>query len=221
VAVEGPLPGQRFIEHHAKREQIAARIELAALDVLGRHVRDLALDDAGGRAPAAAGGAGDAEVGELDLTCGADQHVGGRYVAVHDAGPTGRVAVCMFERGRHVGGQQRDALGVQQDALLGVVAEQPAQVEPVDQLEREVVALIRDAEVQHLHDVAVPQRGGEARLGQKAFHELQVGLERRQDALDAHVLREAARPATYRHEGLGHAAGAKPAHGLKGTKRRR
>src|SRR5690606_8511353 len=57
---------------------------------------------------AAAHGAGDAEVGDLDLALGGDEHVARLDVAVHDA-----VAVGEVEGGGDVGGDVGGTVGVQ------------------------------------------------------------------------------------------------------------
>jgi hypothetical protein len=77
--------GQRLPGDHAQREQIGAAIDRAAGQLLGRHVRELALHDAligGGRRVV---GLGDAEVEQLDHAVGGDEDVARRHVAVHDA----------------------------------------------------------------------------------------------------------------------------------------
>ena len=47
--VEGLPSGGEEVEHRAHREQIRAPVERPGLRLLGRHVRELPLDDAGGR----------------------------------------------------------------------------------------------------------------------------------------------------------------------------
>ena len=49
LPVEGLPPGDEEVEHGAHREQIRAPVERPGLRLLGRHVRELPLDDAGRR----------------------------------------------------------------------------------------------------------------------------------------------------------------------------
>ena len=85
VALERLAAGGQQIQQRPDREQIRARVELGADRLLGRHVRELALDDPGGRFLAPVDRLGDAEVGQLHLAFAAEQHVLGRDVAVNDA----------------------------------------------------------------------------------------------------------------------------------------
>ena len=75
-----------------ERVQVAARVGLGALGLLGREVGGGAHDRADLGEVVLAGGVhrpGDAEVGDLHLAVGTDQDVGGLDVAVHDAAGVG------------------------------------------------------------------------------------------------------------------------------------
>ena len=96
---------------------------------------------------------------------------------------------------------------------LGAKAEVPkhrAQIRSVDQLEGEVVGIARNAEVEHARDVPVVEQRRQARLAQEHVDELRVSCERRQDALEANALLEAAGATSHGDEGLGHPADAEP-----------
>ena len=86
-AAKRHLPGQHFVEHHAQRVKIAARIAAFGLDLLGRNIvggphglRNLARTSA-----AAPLGAGDAEIDQLDVVFGVHHDVFRLQIAVHDA----------------------------------------------------------------------------------------------------------------------------------------
>ena len=79
LALERALAGEDLVEHQAERVDVAARRDLAAGELLGRHV--------GGRARAKrfARRAGEAEVGDADLAGAVEHHVGRLEVAMDDA----------------------------------------------------------------------------------------------------------------------------------------
>ena len=111
--------------------------------LLGRHVLELALDDAGLGALALAERLGDAEVGHLDLALLADEHVLGADVAVDDLQ---RLAAAVLapvgvgQRPAHLGHHvERDAPGQGEARLLGAPPD-GGEVPAVDQLEHHEVA---------------------------------------------------------------------------------
>ena len=84
LADEEALAGEHLVEHDAEREDVAAAVDGQPAHLLGRHVAELALEDAGLGLRRLAGGLGDAEVDELDLALVADEHVLRRDVAVDE-----------------------------------------------------------------------------------------------------------------------------------------
>ena len=86
--VAGPRPraGRELVQHHAEREQIGARVDVAPGELLGRHVARRADHRADLRDARHRRRARDAEVGDHDATVAAlDQHVVGLEIAVDDA----------------------------------------------------------------------------------------------------------------------------------------
>ena len=137
------------------------------LHLLGRHVRELALHDAGARARAVVQRARDAEVGELDVAGLVDEHVGRRDVAVHQAErPAGLVGhgVRVHERVGHLqhhldGGRVADA-----GAAMAQHAQHARQRRAVDQLHRQVELAAVLADVEQGDDVRVHQPRRQPRL---------------------------------------------------------
>jgi hypothetical protein len=84
LADEEPLAGEQLVEHDAHGEDVAASVDRQAPHLLGRHVAELALEDARLRLAGLARGLGDAEVDELHLAVVRDEHVLRRDVAVHE-----------------------------------------------------------------------------------------------------------------------------------------
>ena len=85
VGLEGVLSGQAFVQQDAGREHIGSRVEGAPHQLLGSHVRVLALHHPKlGHRLGQAASLGDAKVCQLDLAFEAEQHVLRRDVAVDD-----------------------------------------------------------------------------------------------------------------------------------------
>ena len=84
IALNEPPTRHRLPQHDADREQIGAMIDRGAARLLGRHVRELALEDTLSRARRRACCLGNPEVDELHLAVVADEHVLGAHVAVDD-----------------------------------------------------------------------------------------------------------------------------------------
>ena len=85
-ALERQLPGEQSVEHDANRVEIGSAVDLAAEDLLGRHVRGRAHHVAALREVLGAQHARDPEVHDLDDPHLGDHQVGRLQVAVHDAG---------------------------------------------------------------------------------------------------------------------------------------
>ena len=104
-------------------------------------------------------GFGDAEVGELDLAGVAEKHVRGRDVAVDDAGGVAFFVygVREVERGRERVCDVRREARVERFSTSAQMAQHRTEVGAFDQLEREVVGAVGDAEVEHACDVPVMQ----------------------------------------------------------------
>ena len=84
--MNGGCAGRHLVEDDAERVHVRAAVDRRALRLLGREVRGGAHDRAGaGEAVVRAAGAGDAEVGDLHLARGGDEHVARLHVAVHHA----------------------------------------------------------------------------------------------------------------------------------------
>ena len=129
LAFERLVTGGELVEHRAEREDVAAEVERLALHLLGRHVRDLALDDADLGAPLLGHRLGDAEVEDLADAVEADDDVRRRDVAVHEAerlvAPVGgavRVLEPLGDVGRDAHGDgERDAPAALRLGLLDLL----------------------------------------------------------------------------------------------------
>ena len=85
VGGEQGAADEHLVREDAGSEQVGARIDLAELDVLGRHVGPLALERQVHRLHAGGGGLRDAEIDELGDAGVGDDDVGRRDVAMDDA----------------------------------------------------------------------------------------------------------------------------------------
>ncbi len=209
VAVERPRAGGQLDQRHAQRELIAGRGERLADQLLGRHVRVLALAQPAG-AIGERGGLGDAEVGELDLAGARHQQVRRADVAVDQA----QRQAAVVAGGVHVGQPQRGLLDHQQRQRQRQppVAGQGREVAAVDVLEHDVVGAVVEAQPQHRDQVAVVQAPGDPRLVDQRALERDVADQLGQERLDRDRALEAAGALRGGQPHLGHAAAAEPAH---------
>ena len=144
------LAGEHLVEHGAAGVDVGAGVGALVDDDLGREVGDGADQRAAGGGRGRADGAGQAEVGDLDVAVGCDQHVLGLDVAVDEVRPRGR------RTGRRAPGPGARAPRVGRHRRL--VAHEVAQGAAGHVLHDEVGDLAVRALVEDRHDV----RGGSA-----------------------------------------------------------
>ena len=160
-------PGEQLVGDQAGGVEVGLRGDLAAHDLLGRHVGGRADDVAGRGAQLGhlhlAERLGDPEVGDLGVPVGGQQHVLGLEVAVHDPlrGRLGEPAQHALEHARDVRQRQPPDERPQRPAL-----------EVLHRDERHAVVL---EVLDHRHDARVVERAGDARLVQEAAGERGVG----------------------------------------------
>ena len=115
ATLERPRAAHELVEHDAEREDVAARVDVLAEDLLGRHVRGRAerrdvLEPHRARAPTGSspddGALRDAEVEDLHLAPAADEDVRGLDVAMDDAALVG-----VGEAARHRGADRGHRVG--------------------------------------------------------------------------------------------------------------
>ena len=163
--------------------------------LLGRHVRDLPLEEARLRFDDAPLDARDAEVDELHRPVVGDHHVVWRHVTMHD--PERRpveVGVRVREAGQRLRKdvdvhRQRDLVelvGAAQQRLVGL---------PLEVLHLEVVMPPVEPGLVGLDDVGVREARGEARLFEEHLDRARIGRQIGPQALDDLQLGEASLPA--------------------------
>ena len=147
VTREGLLAGEHLVEHHAQAVNVATGIDLLAHRLLGRHVGGCAQHDAVvGRFGCRMQVFGDAEVGQCQRTVGAQHHVVGLEVAMHDAG-----MVCRFKSGGALLQDQFDR-GMGQRRL-----EHACQAAAWKVLHGDIGVMIGETLAENGHDVRMPQ----------------------------------------------------------------
>ena len=153
--------GGHHVEHAAEAEQVGPVIERIALGLLGGHVHRRPGHHAATRQAGVVGGAGQAEVGDLDvlLRAGLDQHVGRLDVPVDQirrvgSGQTLGDLPADAQHLRHL--QRPDAV----EALLKGL--------PGDELHDQIRQRLFLNRI-HLHDILVANLGGCTRLPQETL----------------------------------------------------
>jgi hypothetical protein len=188
--------GERLPEHHAHGEQIDAPIERPARDLLGCHVRDLPLHEAGLRLTPLPGRFRDAEVEDLHLAVERHHHVVRRHVTMHDrdrlpvvVGELVRVVKADERLRQHVGRDRKRHRGRSRRALADGVERLPFEV-----LHLQEVVLPVEADLVGLHDVRVMQARRQSPLFEEHLHGLRLARQVRAQTLHHLQLREPARP---------------------------
>ncbi len=193
-------------------------MSLAPLRLLGRHVRELALELPGARRRQLARRARDAEVRQARAAVDADEDVLRRDVAVHDAE---RVVVVVLELvggvepREHVDDDAQAHLRRKAQARLRGAREQATERVALHVLHDDVVALVARANLEDGNDVRVVDARGEARLLQEHLDELGLARQVRVQALDGGEALEAADAREAREVHRGHAARRELGHELE------
>ena len=193
VALEEPLPDEALPEHDRRGVDVGRSRHVAAVQLLGRHVGDLALDLplAGRLQPT--GGLGDAEVEHARGAVGADEDVLRAHVAVDDRQrmpllvPGLVRGVQPVEHAAHYRGQQarRDAL-----VLRLRRACQARERLALHVLHHQEDLAFGGDDVERGDDVGMTDTTGEAGLVEEHRHELRVLGVLRVQPLDGHRARE-------------------------------
>ena len=196
-------------------EDVDALVDVVARGLLGRHVRELALEGAAlGVAllhRVAAQGLGDAEVEQLDRALVRQHHVRRRDVAVDHAQRLAVVAgqvVCVRERAAHLAADVGHQLGPRGADPGPERTHGLGEVAAFDVLHRDEVLLVDRAQLEHLHDVRVVEAGRQLGLLDEHARELRVVGKMRQDALDHEHPFEPRRTLYPSLEDVGHPAAA-------------
>ncbi len=177
VAAEQALRGERLPEDDARGEHVASPVDCLSVDLLGRHVRALALDDAGPRAREAARGLGDAKVDDATDSVDPDDDVLRADVTMDDPerlAPEIDRLVGFVQAGQGVGDDARDDGGVELLAALRGRAEQRRERDRLDVFHDEHDLVVGPHDVDDGHDVRVPDARREARLVEQHGRELTV-----------------------------------------------
>ncbi|MCX5746396.1 MAG: hypothetical protein NT062_28295 [Proteobacteria bacterium] len=183
---EQRLAGEQLPRDDAEREHVGRRGGRLADRLLRGHVARLAAEPAPlerrrERRPR------DPEIEDLHVAVGRQHDVRRRHVAVHDAEraavPVGLAVRVVEARGglRDDVGGDRDGAG---DRLARGLGHRGAQVLALDQLHRQEQLAVGLPEVEDLHDVAVRELDGDARLVDEAADEPAFAGGARQDPLE-------------------------------------
>ncbi len=219
VALEESAPFERLPEDDAGSEHVSPAVDvLRGARLLGRHVRELALELTGAGRRELARCPRHAEIGEPRAAVDADEDVLRRDVAVHDAE---RLAVIV---GQLVGGVQprehvaddarRDAHGHAPPGLHRARNEVREGV-ALHVLHDDVVALVTRADLENGHDVRVMNPGRQPRLFEEHLDELGLACQVRMQPLDPDEALETAGTGDAAEEDGRHSAGRELRHQLE------
>ena len=207
VALHHASAGHCLPEHHADGEEIGALVDGRAAGLLGRHVRELPLEDTLLGARRSAGGLGDAEVDDLHLAVIGDEHVLRAHVAVnHAEGRSVEVGqgVGVLETGEHVG---EDAhVQIERHVRPTDATEERVHRLPLEVLHGDEVAIALTPDLVGLHHVGVVEACGEAGLVEEHREELGVVAKLFAKLLHDEQLVETMRAGDHRQEHAGHPA---------------
>jgi hypothetical protein len=200
--VEGRLADDHLVEDAAQRVDVAAGIDPVPAGLLGREVGGGAHDGTG-LGEVAVGrvgdGPGDAEVDDLDLALGREQHVAGLDVAVDHA----TRAVGVAQGRRHLARDLDGPIGVEP----AVGADELGQAVALHVLHDDEVGAVGLAPVVGPDDVGVAQAPRRLGLAAEPLDEAGVGGQGREQDLDRH---RAVEHLVMGEVHLGHAASPEP-----------
>ena len=212
VPGEELLPRERLPEHHAQRPEVRPGVDRRRPDLLRGHVRDLALDLPGGGQPGLGAALRDAEVEELHPAVAGDENVVRRHVAMHQlerAPVAGPRPVRVPEASRCTGDDGHAHRGAEVLPARHALLQQAQQVCALEALHDDDRQAADLADLEHLHDVRVPELRRDARLLPEHLQEPVVLRQVRQHALQHHDLRGPVVGGLPRQEHFGHAAARK------------
>ena len=220
LLIEEAPPHQHLPQHRAHGEEIGAPVEGLGVQLLRRHVAELALHDARAGHHALHLALGHAEVAQLRDAALRDEDVHRRDVAVDEL-ERGAVVVGalvgVVQPREDVAGDVQRVLQRDRPPHGGGVVDHPAQRGAADELHGDEVGALLLAEVVDLHDVRVVEEGLHAGLVEEHGLDLAIADELLGDALDDEVLLEPPGPELLAEEDLGHAARREQLRHLVGT----
>ncbi len=172
------LTADQLVQHRAQREQVAARVDALAFDVLGRHIRRRAQQLAGGGDVVFVGDAGDAEVTQHDGGVAMRVQIAAAFAAHHDVfgldvAVDHALAMGHGQGPRHLAADHRGDLGKARRVRQDLAAQRRAGDELGDQ---EALVGFVDAIGVDLKDVGMAQSGHGLRLALEAQARLALAL---------------------------------------------
>ena len=176
VALEGALAGDELVGEHAEREHVGRGGGGLVGELLRGEVRDALREARRLERPLRQGRREQAEIGDLDVALGGDDHVGRREAEVGEAAAMG-----VADGARGLRDQRERTAGGQADAGQPSLGDQPQRIEAEDVLDGGERRALGDAELAHPRDPRVLEAAVGARgRGQHRRHRRgrgQLGVE--------------------------------------------
>ena len=209
LALEGPPPGEDLERRDAEGVEIDGGVAGLKVQLLWRHIGELALQRADGRQRGVVLSFGDAEVQELRLPLGREHDVVRRDVAMHEAHRPAVVVDGFVDGGEGAGGVAQDASRDGQGDRA-VCPEQFSQRWAIDMLQEEPRLAHHVDEVHHGDDVWMVQLGEDRRLALEHVEGFGACRKVGAEAFGDDGARERAGTPQLRQKDLGHPTAAQP-----------
>ena len=187
-SAEESCTGETFPEHDAQTKEIRSAVEPEIVELLGRKIAELALDDPHLGQRLTATDASDAKVGQLHRTVKGDQHVLGTHIAVNQLQrltPVDQPMEVVEPLGHLLGNPNAVADG-QRLPQFPTACQNPSQITSLHQFHGQEVGPLFGTKIVEVHQVGMREQRGHLGLLDEHLQKIGIGPNVRTDALESH-----------------------------------